>query len=575
MPHSLRRCSLQKAAYNGASPRSQGLPAGRDETVARKQRDRQVEPNPAEAASASGSSAGARFPAWSLGVLIASVLAASFLRLKSLGAASLWSDELVSWWAVSAESLGDVISRSTSCMATPSLSFLVEYLSVGLGGASEWSLRLPSALAGIATVVVIFFAGRRMFGPATGATAAALLAIHPVHLWFSADARPYALAMLLAAGSTWAVSELLRSASWLSVAAYAVLTAALLHTQFIFLPFVLAQVIVLGLALAGRAGATVPAPARVGAALGGAALLSLPVLPQLLGIAGRAKSLTWSFPGDLPPGVFSFFQTTPLAVALLLAFGAWMVVWPKGERFLARHEARQNPDLLALLLGFLVPSLLLTFGALALELPTLAKPRYLSASLVPCVLLVAWLLTRPAWKTGRWLLIAAYLALVFAGKVGGPLSRGESFNGNANQEDWRGVGQILQEEVEAADLVLFRSGLVEVDDHYQGEFPAECASYLVAPLGNFYLPSQPPMILLPQEFDPASNPEAYRRHIGQHLVGKSRIWFVMANPPNPPAYYQSVVRYLQEVTGLRFRLGRTGNFEYRGQVTLALFEAIP
>lgn len=97
--------------------------------------------------------------------------------------------------------MAEVISRCGSCVATPPLSFLLEHLSVRALGPSETAPRLPSALAGIATVGVVFGAGWRMFGPTVGAVAALLMAIHPVDLCFSADARPYGLAILLAAGA--------------------------------------------------------------------------------------------------------------------------------------------------------------------------------------------------------------------------------------------------------------------------------------------------------------------------------------------------------------------------------------
>jgi len=506
--------------------------------------------------------------------LAAAVLVAAALRFRGLGRTSLWSDELVSWWAASGEGVGEVISRCVSCMATPPLSFLVEHVALRLAGASEWALRLPSALAGVAAVVVIFAAGRRMFGVAAGLAAAFLLAIHPVHLWFSTDARPYSLAILLAAGSTWALSELLRSGgAWRAVAAYSVLTAGLLHAQFIFVPFVVAQM--LTLLLAGRCGTPRPPVSRIAAALGGAALLALPLAPQLLSVAGRASSLTWPFRGQIPPGVFAYFQTTPLAVAVLLTGALWLTLGRRehGRAPVPQPEAGQRADLLALALAYLVPAALLSVAALGLDLPTLLKPRYLAASLVPCVLLVGWLLTRFAWVPGRWIFTLTYLALVFAGDLG-PLRRGETFNVNARNENWRAAAKVVQDDLQPGDLVLLRGGLVETDDLFRGSFPEACEGYLAATLGDFYLPAQPEIVLLPQQFDPSLDPGLYQRRIGEHLAGRQRIWFVMLNPSNPADYYSRLARYITEVTGRPYRVGGTGNFVYVGQVTLVLLEAV-
>jgi len=54
-----------------------------------------------------------------------------------------------------------------------------------LGGLNIWTARLPAALAGVLTVALAAWVGRRMFDPATGLAAAALLAINPTHLQMS------------------------------------------------------------------------------------------------------------------------------------------------------------------------------------------------------------------------------------------------------------------------------------------------------------------------------------------------------------------------------------------------------
>lgn len=52
-------------------------------------------------------------------------------------------------------------------------------------GLSEWVIRLPAALAGVATVWLAYLIGRRSYGRNTGLTAAAILAISPWHVHFS------------------------------------------------------------------------------------------------------------------------------------------------------------------------------------------------------------------------------------------------------------------------------------------------------------------------------------------------------------------------------------------------------
>ena len=61
---------------------------------------------------------------------------------------------------------------------------------------AEWSLRLPSLLAGLATVAAMYCLGRRMMGVTLGLLAALLTAFEPMQIIVSDLARPYALANL-------------------------------------------------------------------------------------------------------------------------------------------------------------------------------------------------------------------------------------------------------------------------------------------------------------------------------------------------------------------------------------------
>jgi 4-amino-4-deoxy-L-arabinose transferase-like glycosyltransferase len=51
-----------------------------------------------------------------------------------------------------------------------------------LGGLNLWTLRLPAALAGVLTVGLLYWVGRRLFDRPTGLIAAALLAVLPAHI---------------------------------------------------------------------------------------------------------------------------------------------------------------------------------------------------------------------------------------------------------------------------------------------------------------------------------------------------------------------------------------------------------
>jgi hypothetical protein len=66
---------------------------------------------------------------------------------------------------------------------------------------AEWSLRLPSLIAGLATVIALAALAQRLAGPAAAVTAAFLAALDPMLVVTSVTARPYAVAGLAIAVS--------------------------------------------------------------------------------------------------------------------------------------------------------------------------------------------------------------------------------------------------------------------------------------------------------------------------------------------------------------------------------------
>mgnify|MGYP000016030391 CR=1 FL=1 len=85
-----------------------------------------------------------------------------------------------------------------------------------LWGNGEAALRWPSALAGTLNVPLLYLLGRRLLGRKVGLLAAALLAVSPLAVWYSQEAKAYALFMLLATASwllMWEAIE--RRSRWL------------------------------------------------------------------------------------------------------------------------------------------------------------------------------------------------------------------------------------------------------------------------------------------------------------------------------------------------------------------------
>jgi len=83
--------------------------------------------------------------------------------------------------------------------SAPPLYYALAWLWTQVAGTGEVGLRSLSALAGVLTIPVAYFIGRELRGCRTGVLAAALVAVNPMLLWYSQEARAYALLGLFCA----------------------------------------------------------------------------------------------------------------------------------------------------------------------------------------------------------------------------------------------------------------------------------------------------------------------------------------------------------------------------------------
>jgi uncharacterized membrane protein len=156
---------------------------------------------------------------WPLALAIA---AGMILRSYQLGANSLWSDELATLM-LARHPLSEIVRLSSSVNFIPPLYFLIVHGALQGLGESEVALRLTSAIAGLCTIPVVWLLMHELTGRrGTANIAAALLAVNPLHLWFSQEARAYALLLLFGSCTLLAVARAGRTGSWLDWAGFAV-----------------------------------------------------------------------------------------------------------------------------------------------------------------------------------------------------------------------------------------------------------------------------------------------------------------------------------------------------------------
>lgn len=134
---------------------------------------------------------------WRLLLLLAGALA---LRLAIAPLPSYWVDEAFTIHLLDRD-FGGMLAQVAETESTPPLYYAMAWLWIQVSGVGEVGLRSLSALAGTATVGLAWMLGRWIAGPRTALAAGALVAVNPFLIWFSTEARAYALATALATGA--------------------------------------------------------------------------------------------------------------------------------------------------------------------------------------------------------------------------------------------------------------------------------------------------------------------------------------------------------------------------------------
>jgi hypothetical protein len=355
-------------------------------------------------------------------LVVALTALGAVLRLPTLDRQSFWLDELVTVSLLD-HGLGDVLREVPRNEATPFLYYVIAWAWGSLFGLGEVGIRTLSAIAGTATIPVAYGAGAALVSRRAGLVAAALVAVNPFLVWYSQEARSYALLALLGAGTVLAFGLALHgSRRWL--AGWAVLSALAIATHYYAVFLVGAEVVWLLVRVRPRR------PAVVASLLPGASLLvHLPlVLAQrdnaeavagsslVARIAGIPKNLAvgYSFPAEALGSALA---------ALLLLVGAALVAR------LAPEERRG-----ALVAGSLAVAVILTPVLLAIAGADYLIARNTIAAVVPAAVCVG-----AGFATGRaGLAVACVLCVLSAGIALAP-----ALDTSYGRTDWRGAGEAL------------------------------------------------------------------------------------------------------------------------------------
>ncbi|HEX5762416.1 MAG TPA: glycosyltransferase family 39 protein [Solirubrobacterales bacterium] len=119
------------------------------------------------------------------------------LRFATLGLQAYHHDEIVTASRVLRGDFWHAMDAVGFSESAPPLYYALAWLWAQVTGTGEYGLRSLSALAGMATIPVAYLIGAELRDRRAGIATAALVAVNPMLLWYSQEARAYALLALL------------------------------------------------------------------------------------------------------------------------------------------------------------------------------------------------------------------------------------------------------------------------------------------------------------------------------------------------------------------------------------------
>jgi mannosyltransferase len=378
-------------------------------------------------------------PWWPLAAI---TVFAAVLRLSTLDLQSFWYDEAFTPIHVLHPSLWATLRSVVHTENTPPLWYVIEWADSRLLGTGEIALRLPSALAGIATVPVAWAIARELSSRRAAIVCATLVAVNPLFVWYSQEARAYALFVLMGALAMLCFLRALREPTSKRMAVFALTGALALLTHYFAVFLLIGMVLLL---LRDRATRRVALPAVAVLVIVGLALLPLISTQgghgtQWIGhwpLRERLEAIPQDFLtgySGLPLGRgIELLVALPILAALALGLYRMQAVRERPDP--DQSDVRVHGVLITLVIaacGVIIPIVLVGFGADYLA------PRNLVAAMIPVTVVIAVVSVWPG--TGRaGIALAALIAVAFLA-----ISLDVDASPRLQRGNWRDVAKALR-----------------------------------------------------------------------------------------------------------------------------------
>lgn len=472
------------------------------------------------------------------------------LRLYGLGSESIWLDEATSIF-LARLSIPDLI-RWTAVDIHPPLYYIKLHFWLALGD-GEAQVRLLSVLCGLVSVVALYALAQRLLGQRAAFAAALLLAVSPLHVWYSQETRMYAMLAMWGLLSTYYMVRALWDDSPWAWPAYALCAAASMYTHY-YTVFILLFQNVAAAYVIGRRDRPVPPARRWLATQVFVAIAFLPWLPVMLdqvssggggwvaraGVPGIGALASVAANFTLGPDIQLY---APLLRRLTYALFAVLVIAGSASPLLRTSPV--SPASASVILSMLYLGLPIGAAWLISQVKPLYSLRYLLPFLPPYYILIG-----QGLEVARQIVPQRARGIVWAGLLGLLVASGLwGVAASANTEqvaDWRSIARHVVTGAQAGDLVLFVPGWNDKPFDYYAR-------------GRVDVQGRTPLPI-----DPDAIPEL----IAENTRGRTRLWLVQAE-----GHYAdpggAVGAYLDGEFALQERQ------RFRGNIIVSLYQKQP
>ncbi len=298
-----------------------------------------------------GREAAARRSPTAAQLVVALTLVGAALRFATLNVQSLWLDESATILLVH-RSFGGMLSHLSSNESAPPLYYVLAWLWTHVFGTGAVGFRSLSALAGTATIPVLYACGREI-SDRVGVWAAALATFSPAMYYYSQEARAYGLLVLFGAVAFLCWQRALRLRTGRSLAWWGAASALALLTHYFALFLFVPEALILW----RRLGRRMALPPIAAVCVVGAALVPLAASQRS---DGKAKwieeaSLTTRFGETVKQflvGLYGPLEIETAAISGLLVLAALVVLVRRGGR---EEHARGRDAAVVAVTGVLLP----------------------------------------------------------------------------------------------------------------------------------------------------------------------------------------------------------------------------